>query len=94
MNDWPPKDEDKAPRFDVTLLVWLISGYDFRTHAFYDADPTSGYLQALCEHTVPPDRLVDPADTALTPQRCMKCQLILGDILADLLGDGTDWNQR
>lgn len=82
-----------GPQFDVSRLAWLISGHDFRIHAFYDADPTAGFLEALCKHSVRPGRLVDPADTALTPERCMRCQLILGDILAGLLGDGTEWGK-
>jgi hypothetical protein len=82
-----------GPQFDVSLLVWMISGYDFRIHAFYDADPKSGFLQALCTHSVPPERLVAPAGTTLTPKRCMRCQLLLGDILAGLLGDGTEWGK-
>lgn len=94
MTDWPPKDEDQPERFDIGLLVWMISGFDFRIHAFYDANPASGFLEALCTHSVPPDRLVAPADTALTPERCTACQLILGDILAGLLGDSSDWSDR
>lgn len=91
MNDWPPKDQDKPPaRFDVDLLMWMISGRDFRIHAFYDAHPTTGFLVALCTHSVSPDRLVGSEDTLLTPERCMKCQQLLADILAGLLGDSTD----
>jgi hypothetical protein len=94
MDEWPAKDPDGPPqKFDVRRLAWLISGHDFRIHAFYDVNPGLGYIEALCEHSVPPDRLVNPADTALAPERCMKCQLILGDLLADLLGDDTDWSR-
>lgn len=84
------------PKFDASLLVWMISGRDFRIHAFYDAHPESGNLVALCPHTVPPDRLVNPADTALTPERCVACQLLLSAILGGLLGDvghGTEWGK-
>lgn len=91
MNEWPPTDQDQP--FDISRLAWLISGHDFRTHAFYDANPGAGFLEALCGHSVKPKRVVAPADTALTPERCMRCQLILGDILAGLLGDGTEWGK-
>lgn len=79
-----------GPPFDISLLRWLISARDFRIHAFYDADPRSGFLKALCPHSVSPDRIVGPDDTSLTPERCMKCQQLLADILAGMLGDGTN----
>lgn len=68
-------------------VVWLISGNDFQTHAFYDVDKAVGFLEALCEHSVPPDRLVDPKDTALTPRRCVACLLMHGNDLANEHGD-------
>lgn len=90
MTEWPQKDHDQ---FDISRLAWLISGHDFRIHAFYDANPAGRFMEALCQHSVQPKRVVDPTETALTPQRCMACQLILGEILGSLLGDGTDWNR-
>lgn len=80
-------------QFDASLLVWMISGDDFRIHAFYDAHPESGNLVALCPHSVPPDRIVGPEDTLLTPARCMKCQQRLVDILSPLLNDDTEQDQ-
>ena len=72
--------------------VWLISGYDFRRHAFRDAEGTADFLRALCTHSVPRVRLVDPTDTALKAPDCVSCKLILGGELADRAGDGTDWS--
>jgi hypothetical protein len=75
-------------------VVWLISGNDFQEHAFHDVDETKGFLEALCEHSVQPDRLVNPNETALTAKRCVACLLIHGDELADQHGDDTDWTRR
>ncbi len=64
-------------------VMWLISGHDFRVHAFYEVDSSQDFLEALCEHTVPRVRLVDPKDSALSPPQCVACLLIHGDDLAD-----------
>lgn len=64
-------------------VVWLISGHDFQEHAFYEVDRSRDFLEALCEHSVPQARLVDPNDTVLTPRRCVACLLIHGGDLAD-----------
>lgn len=67
-------------------VAWLISGHDFREHGFADVDKSQGFLEALCEHSVPPEKVVDPTDTVLTPQKCHACLLIFGDMVADALG--------
>lgn len=70
----------------------LISGYDFQKHMFYAVDEDQGFLEALCGHSVPPERLVDPSTTELTPKDCMECLLRHGSQLADEHGDSVRWS--
>ncbi len=57
-------------------VQWLISNRDFRVHCFHHA--SGQYLEALCSHSVPPDEIVDPATTALTPPKCTPCLIEFG----------------
>lgn len=69
---------------DMPQVAWLVSGYDLREHAFQATAEGDQFLQALCEHTVPPDKVTDQSDgTDLKMARCMACLLILGDMIAD-----------
>lgn len=61
---------------------WLISDYDFQVHAFYHVDETQGVLEALCTHTVPPEKLSSAHDTALTAPTCPNCLIKYGELLA------------
>ncbi len=67
--------------------VWRRSGYDNQVHAFSLAQIASGrsYLEAVCEHTVPPAVL----EPVLRPGRdaCRPCLFVLGNRLADAGGD-------
>lgn len=69
----------------------MVSSYDLREHAFTDTAEGDQFLQALCTHCVPPDKVTDQSGTGLKMPRCMACLLILGDKLADQLGDGERW---
>jgi hypothetical protein len=68
---------------DMPQVVWLVSGYDLREHAFRETTAGDQFLQALCSHTVPPDKVTDQSGTELTLARCMPCQLNLGEMLAN-----------
>lgn len=68
---------------DVPHVVWLVSGYDLREHAFRDTAEGDQFLQALCDHCVPPDKVTDQTGSDLQMERCMACQLNLGEMLAD-----------
>jgi hypothetical protein len=63
--------------------VWLVSPHDRLQHVF----PTTiehDYVEALCEHTAPADRLKRPDElNGEAPGYCMACQLFFGDRLAD-----------
>lgn len=76
---------------DLPQVVWLVSGYDLREHAFRETTAGDQFLQALCSHCVPPDKVTDQSGSALSAARCMACQLNLGEMLADQLGDGSQW---
>jgi hypothetical protein len=67
---------------------WLISDYDFRVHAFTHATDT--YLEALCLHTAPPDKIVRPEDTTLVPPHCHRCLTRYGEDIASLVQRWTD----
>lgn len=68
-------------------VVWMVSGYDLQAHAF----PTLGdtMSEALCSHSVPPDRFQDPE--GLHASRCVACLLIHGGDLAERHGDPGGW---
>lgn len=76
----------------VPQVVWLVSGYDLREHAFRETAAGDQFLQALCSHTVPPDKVTDQAGSALRLERCMPCQLNLGGILADQQQHDERWS--
>lgn len=63
-------------------VQWLISSRDFRVHAFHHVHEGAGYLEALCQHTVPPEEIVRASETALSPPRCDKCLIKHGEDLA------------
>lgn len=71
-------------------VQWLGSGYDLRIHAFYTVTDDQDFLEALCGHTVPLEKLVD----GLALAKCMDCLMKHGTALADEHGDSTDWSQR
>ena len=63
---------------------WLISGRDFRTHAFHHVfEQGQRYLEALCTHSIPTDEVVPPAETVLTPDTCGRCLRLHGEALAE-----------
>lgn len=64
-------------------VVWLVSGYDLREHAFRATAEGDQFLQALCTHTVPPDKVTDQSESELQLPRCMPCLLNLGEVLAE-----------
>lgn len=71
-------------------IRWLGSGYDLRVHGFYAVDEDQGFLEALCGHSVPPDKVVD----GLALAKCMDCLMKHGTALADEHGDSPDWSRR
>lgn len=74
-------------------VAWLVSGYDLREHAFQATADGDQFLQALCEHCVPPDKVTDQSDSDLSLARCMACQLIYGDMLADQQQHDDRWSR-
>lgn len=64
-------------------VVWLVSAYDLREHAFRATAEGDQFLQALCTHTVPPDKVTDQSKSELKLARCMPCLLNLGEVLAE-----------
>lgn len=72
-------------------VVWLVSGYDLKEHAFNDTADGDQFLQALCTHSVPPDKVTDQSESELKLARCMTCLLILGDMLADQQHNDDTW---
>ena len=72
-------------------VTWLISGYDFEEHGFYDPEPDANYRVALCTHSAPIDRLVTPNKTDLAPRRCTACLLVFGHDVAEQHGDSGPW---
>jgi hypothetical protein len=59
--------------------LWQLSGYDGRVHAFERPSRVGSFLEAVCGHCVPVDRLVRRHEGS----RCLTCLLIVGDRLAD-----------
>lgn len=60
--------------------TWLISEYSSDAHAFdIDTDHTAQpYIEAACEHTVPPDK----TRHLTTPKAlCITCLVAVGDTL-------------
>lgn len=68
-------------------LYWRTSTYDSREHGFRELGDTTS--EALCTHTVPTGLL-----SAAPGGRCHGCLLVLGDMLADLLGDRGRYDPR
>ena len=62
-------------------VQWLISNRDFQEHAFHHAADT--YLEALCEHSVPPEQIVRAEDTVLSESapKCRDCLIKYGQLL-------------
>lgn len=79
---------------DIPTVAWLVSAYDLREHAFGATAEGDQFLQALCQHCVPPDKVTDQSGTELKMARCMRCQLILGDLLADQQQRDDRWGAR
>lgn len=59
--------------------LWQRSGYDGRVHAFERADGEASFVEAVCSHSVPVDKLV----RCYEGMRCVACLLIVGDHLAE-----------
>lgn len=59
--------------------LWRLSRYDDRVHAFERADDDATFVEAVCSHSVPLDKLVRRHEGA----RCLACLLIVGDHLAE-----------
>lgn len=61
----------------IRQIVWLVSDYDSQEHAFHSdsINPDASYLEALCKHTAPPDRLTKASDTVLATETCIDCVL-------------------
>lgn len=72
-------------------VVWLISGRDFREHAFDAPDRSRDFLQALCPHSVPTKMLIAPEDTMISAPKCHACLIKYGAMVADQLGEGPIW---
>ncbi|OLF17110.1 hypothetical protein [Actinophytocola xanthii] len=64
-------------------VQWWLSGYDNRVHAFGCAGAGREFGEALCEHSVPNDKIT----CTDVGERCLACLLIYGDMLADTHGD-------
>jgi hypothetical protein len=58
---------------------WWRSGYDEQVHAFGVEQAGERFAEALCEHSVPTEKLTLSDEG----RRCMACLLIYGDQLAD-----------
>jgi hypothetical protein len=67
-------------------IQWLVSGYDNLKHGFYAVDEQQGFLEALCGHSVPPERLLQKD----CPE-CVACLLRHGSDLANEHG-GAKWH--
>ena len=67
-------------------VVWRRSGCDKQVHAFSLAQIASGrsYLEAVCEHIVPP-AVLEPV-LRPGPDTCRPCLSVLGNRLADAGG--------
>lgn len=70
-------------------VTWRVSGYDLQSHAFHTLGEITTFSEALCEHSVPTDRLVGERGE----KRCIACLLIHGGDLADRGGDPGGWVQ-
>ena len=82
----------------IRQIVWLVSDYDSQEHAFHSDSitPDATYLEALCRHTAPPDRLTKASDTVLASDTCIECVLkhaedIAAATLADLSSEQLRW---
>jgi hypothetical protein len=64
-------------------VQWWKSGYDDRVHAFGSDEAGRDFGEALCEHSVPNDKITCTHDG----ERCLACLLIYGDMLADSYGE-------
>lgn len=59
--------------------LWQRSGYDGRVHAFERAGEVASFVEAVCSHSVPFDKVVRGHEGT----RCLACLLIVGDHLAE-----------
>jgi hypothetical protein len=59
--------------------AWQLSRYDGRVHAFGRPTEIASFVEAVCSHSVPFDKITyDHAGP-----RCVACLLIVGDHLAE-----------
>lgn len=58
---------------------WWRSAYDDQVHAFRAEQASERFAEALCEHSVPAQKITLSDEG----RRCMACLLIFGDMLAD-----------
>lgn len=63
---------DSQPAPQVTVH-WHISGYGLRVHAFRYPHLGLDFLEALCGHSVPLTKIVNPREMAETPPPCSVC---------------------
>jgi hypothetical protein len=59
--------------------IWQFSRYDDHVHAFSRPDRPASFVEAVCTHCVPIDRITR---SHIGP-RCLSCLLIVGDRLAE-----------
>ena len=66
--------------------VWWHSGYDSMCHAFVDVgvEGDRAFYEAVCEHSVPVERL----EREQCGHLCVMCLIKVGDALPD---DGGGW---
>jgi hypothetical protein len=58
---------------------WRLSRYDDHVHAFVAEERAASFVEAVCSHSVPIDKITRSHDGA----RCVACLLIVGDHLAE-----------
>lgn len=59
--------------------TWRLSTYDDRVHAFDRTERLASFVEAVCSHSVP----IDKVRTGHEGTRCLACLLIVGDHLAE-----------
>lgn len=64
-------------------LDWLLSTYDQQVHAFPTEQDSAVYRAAKCDHTAPTTRVINTDEG----RKCIACLVIVGDELAQKLGD-------
>lgn len=69
-------------------LVWLQSPWDHHVHAYRELGEVT--CEAVCGHCAPTSRVIEPLPDA---RPCLGCQLVVGDMLADRMGDGERWGR-